>query len=46
MLFVHGISTSCVTLGPLAHSLVERGCRVMLFVSYLPGKLGFGRRNL
>ncbi|KAL2258256.1 hypothetical protein VTK26DRAFT_8518 [Humicola hyalothermophila] len=32
VLFVHGISTSCMTLGKLAHALVEeRGCRVMLF---------------
>lgn len=32
VLFVHGISTSCQTLGKLAHALVEqRGCRVMLF---------------
>jgi pimeloyl-ACP methyl ester carboxylesterase len=29
---IHGISTSCQTLGPLAHELVNRfGCRVMLF---------------
>ncbi|KND94994.1 Serine hydrolase-like protein [Tolypocladium ophioglossoides CBS 100239] len=31
MLFVHGISTSCITLGRIARRLVERGCRVMLF---------------
>jgi pimeloyl-ACP methyl ester carboxylesterase len=32
VLFVHGISTSCITLTKLAHALVqERGCRVMLF---------------
>ncbi|KHN96249.1 Alpha/beta hydrolase fold-1 [Metarhizium album ARSEF 1941] len=31
VLLVHGISTSCITLGRIAHALVERGCRVMLF---------------
>ncbi|KAH7329266.1 hypothetical protein B0I35DRAFT_346098 [Stachybotrys elegans] len=31
VLFVHGISTSCVTLSRIARSLVKRGCRVMLF---------------
>lgn len=32
VLLVHGISTSCQTLGPIAHSLVAHaGCRVMLF---------------
>lgn len=31
VLFVHGISTSCVTLEPIARALVEQGCRVMLF---------------
>ena len=31
VLLVHGISTSCITLGRLAHELVARGCRVMLF---------------
>ena len=31
VLFVHGISTPCIALGALAHGLVERGCRVMLF---------------
>ncbi|KAK4097523.1 alpha/beta-hydrolase [Parathielavia hyrcaniae] len=32
VLFVHGISTSCITLTKLAHALVqEKGCRVMLF---------------
>ncbi|KAG6009538.1 hypothetical protein E4U21_002174 [Claviceps maximensis] len=31
VLLVHGISTSCVTLSHIAHALVERGCRVMLF---------------
>ncbi|KAL2127629.1 hypothetical protein VTI74DRAFT_10385 [Chaetomium olivicolor] len=32
VLFVHGISTSCITLTKLANAFVnERGCRVMLF---------------
>ncbi|KAF7549399.1 hypothetical protein G7Z17_g6409 [Cylindrodendrum hubeiense] len=31
VIFVHGISTPCVTLMPIANALVERGCRVMLF---------------
>lgn len=33
VLFVHGITTSCITLKYLAQNLVDRGCRVMLFVS-------------
>ncbi|KAF7553025.1 hypothetical protein G7046_g7210 [Stylonectria norvegica] len=32
VLFIHGISTPCITLAPIANALVERGCRVMLFV--------------
>jgi pimeloyl-ACP methyl ester carboxylesterase len=31
VLFLHGISTSCITLAKLAHGLAKRGCRVMLF---------------
>ena len=32
LLFVHGISTPCISLAALAHALVERhGCRVLLF---------------
>ncbi|KAI5465861.1 hypothetical protein BGZ63DRAFT_411326 [Mariannaea sp. PMI_226] len=31
VLFVHGISTPCITLMPIANALVERGYRVMLF---------------
>ena len=31
VLLIHGISTPCIALGALAHGLVERGCRVMLF---------------
>ncbi|KAL4871363.1 hypothetical protein BDV12DRAFT_27669 [Aspergillus spectabilis] len=31
VLLVHGITTPCVSLGGLAHALVDRGCRVMLF---------------
>ncbi|KAK7394076.1 hypothetical protein QQX98_013139 [Neonectria punicea] len=37
VLFVHGISTPCITLMPIANALVERGCRVMLFVRLRPG---------
>ncbi|KFA74999.1 hypothetical protein S40288_02192 [Stachybotrys chartarum IBT 40288] len=31
VLFVHGISTSCITLSRIARALADRGCRVMLF---------------
>ncbi|KAJ6161233.1 hypothetical protein N7470_004629 [Penicillium chermesinum] len=31
VLLVHGITTPCVSLGGLAHALVDRGCRVLLF---------------
>lgn len=31
VLMVHGISTPCLSLGAVAHGLVEQGCRVMLF---------------
>jgi hypothetical protein len=31
VLFVHGISTPCISLGELANDFVERGCRVMLY---------------
>lgn len=31
VLFVHGITTPCIALGGVAHGLVDRGCRVMLF---------------
>lgn len=31
VLMVHGITTPCVALGGVAHALVDRGCRVMLF---------------
>lgn len=36
VLFVHGISTPCISLGGLAMELVAKGCRVILF-----GKLLF-----
>lgn len=32
ILLVHGITTPCLALGGLAHGLVEKGYRVMLFV--------------
>jgi hypothetical protein len=31
VLLIHGISTPCVAMADLAHKLVRRGCRVMLF---------------
>ncbi|PYH90851.1 alpha/beta-hydrolase [Aspergillus ellipticus CBS 707.79] len=31
VLLVHGITTPCIALGGLAHALVDRGCRVLLF---------------
>lgn len=34
VLFIHGISTSCMTLKDIATPLAAKGCRVMLFVSY------------
>lgn len=34
VLLVHGISTPCIALGDVAHGLVEKGCRVMLFDLY------------
>jgi hypothetical protein len=33
VLLVHGITTPCIALGAVARRLVEKGCRVMLFVS-------------
>lgn len=32
-LFVHGISTSCMTVSRLAQAMADRGHRVMIFVS-------------
>ncbi|KAK3942206.1 putative alpha beta hydrolase family protein [Diplogelasinospora grovesii] len=34
VLFIHGVTTSCMTLGIIAKALVERGFRVMLFDLY------------
>src|SRR6201992_4310939 len=34
VLLVHGISTPCISLGGLAHELVQRGCRVMLYGNF------------
>lgn len=34
VLLVHGISTPCIALGPVAYGLVAKGCRVMLFDLY------------
>lgn len=36
VLLVHGISTPCLSLGGVAHTLADKGCRVMLFD--LPGR--------
>lgn len=33
VLFIHGISTSCMTVSKLAQAMVDRGHRVMIFVS-------------
>jgi len=35
VLLVHGITTPCISLGGVAHALVDRGCRVMLFDLYV-----------
>jgi hypothetical protein len=34
VVMVHGITTPCIALGGLAHALVDRGCRVILFDLY------------
>ncbi|GAP91689.1 putative alpha beta hydrolase family protein [Rosellinia necatrix] len=50
VLFIHGISTSCMTLSDIANPLVEKGCRVMLFdlfgrgYSDAPGDLPYDTR--
>ncbi|KDN67021.1 hypothetical protein CSUB01_03641 [Colletotrichum sublineola] len=31
VILIHGISTSCMTLGRIAHALAARGCRIMMF---------------
>ena len=36
VLLIHGISNPCIAMGGIAHGLVDRGCRVILFD--LPGK--------
>ena len=36
VLLIHGISNPCVALGAIAHGLVDKGCRVILFD--LPGR--------
>jgi hypothetical protein len=38
VLLVHGITTPCIALGGVAHALVDRGCRVMLFDLYVHHK--------
>ncbi|KAI1500064.1 Alpha/Beta hydrolase protein [Biscogniauxia marginata] len=50
VLFIHGISTSCMTLTHIANPLAEKGCRVMLFdlfgrgYSDAPGDLPYDTR--
>ncbi|XXG94602.1 hypothetical protein Hte_000859 [Hypoxylon texense] len=50
VLFIHGISTSCMTLKDIAMPLAENGCRVMLFdlfgrgYSDAPGDLPYDTR--
>ncbi|KAI1428184.1 Alpha/Beta hydrolase protein [Xylaria sp. FL1777] len=50
VLLIHGISTSCMTLADIANSLVEKGCRVLLFdlfgrgYSDAPGDLPYDTR--
>lgn len=34
VLLIHGISTPCIALRAVAHGLVDKGCRVMLFDLY------------
>ena len=31
VVFVHGITNPCIALGAVAHGLVDRGCRVIMF---------------
>lgn len=35
VLLIHGISTPCLALGGVAHGLVEKGCRVLLFGTWI-----------
>ncbi|KAI0416103.1 Alpha/Beta hydrolase protein [Xylaria grammica] len=50
VLLIHGISTSCMTLTDIANSLVEKGCRVLMFdlfgrgYSDAPGDLPYDTR--
>jgi hypothetical protein len=47
VLLVHGITTPCIALGGVAHALVDRGCRVMLFDLYvLPPSVRFAIEHL
>lgn len=39
MLLIHGISTPSIALADLAHKLVSKGCRVMLFGPFSPSSL-------
>ncbi|KAI0528510.1 Alpha/Beta hydrolase protein [Xylaria digitata] len=50
VLLIHGISTSCMTLSDITHSLVEKRCRVLMFdlfgrgYSDAPGDLPYDTR--
>lgn len=46
VLMVHGITTPCIALGGVAHALVDRGCRVMLFDLYVRRTSKLLRRSL
>ena len=37
MLFIHGDTTPAPMLGPVAHKLVDKGCRVMMFGTSISG---------
>jgi len=41
VLFVHGITTPCIAVGAVAQGLVDKGCRVMLFVCFALPSLSF-----
>jgi len=41
VLFVHGITTPCLSLGGIAHAMADKGCRVMLFDLYVKFPFAF-----
>lgn len=46
VLFVHGITTTCISLGAVAQGLADRGYRVMLFVSPVSSYLDTGSMSI